>query len=108
MTNLGPQFEGTVPARVLRQEYLPSHHELYSENTGKAWFHEDHDENLGMAREAKLKDANRLYHEDERPGPDNQTLVDHIRSRGFIQPALLDSRWKRVIDGNHHIEAAHS
>jgi hypothetical protein len=108
MGNLNEQQFGTMPARQLRESYRPEPHELYSENTGKPWFHEDDAENLRQHREYKLSEAQRLRYEDEPPGPDNKTLVEHIRDRGFEHgPVLLDSRWKTIVDGNHHLEAAH-
>lgn len=102
--SLGPQF---MPAHQIRSEYRPSPHELYSENTGKPWFHEDDHENLRLHREAKLQEAQKGYYTDEPAGPDNPSLVDHIKRHGFVNTVLLDSRWKHVVDGNHHLEAAH-
>lgn len=113
MSNLNPQQFGTMPARQLRAEYKPEPHELYaglgsSHGDPSPWFHEDPDENLRMHREQKLREAQEPYYKDEPPGPDNKTLVEHIRDRGFVHgPVLVDSRWKRIVDGNHHLEAAH-
>lgn len=107
--HLGPQF---VPAHVLREGFRPEPHELYSGTDSlsaepRPWFHEDDAENLRLHRQAKLAEAQRLAWENEPEGPDNQSLVDHIRDKGFVQPVLVDHRWRTIVDGNHHLEAAY-
>ena len=70
-------------------------------------FHPDDAENLRQHHEFKLREAKRLQWEDEPSGPDNQSLVDHIRTHGFPGTVLLDPKWKTIVDGNHRVEAAH-
>lgn len=100
-----------LPAHVLRESYKPEPHELYlgldSEHPRPA-FHPDETENLRLHREWKLAEAKRLRYEDEPAGPDNQSLVDHVRDHGIQQPLLVDPRWHTIVDGNHHLEAAHA
>jgi hypothetical protein len=104
VTVLGPQW---LPAHEIRSKFRPEPHELYSENTGRPWMHEDDATNLQMTRDYKLSEAHRLQWEDEPEGPDNQSLVGHIRSNGFPGSVLLDRSRNTVIDGNHRLEAAH-
>jgi ParB-like chromosome segregation protein Spo0J len=81
---------------------------LYSENTGKPWFHHDDAENLRQHREYKLSEAKKPYYQDEPEGPDNLSLIDHIRTHGFPGSILVDPKWRHIVDGNHRLEAAHA
>lgn len=105
--NLSPDQFGTRPAHELRSNFRPEPHELYSENTGEPWMHKDDATNLALTRDFKLSEAKKLRWSDEPAGPDNQSLVEHIRAHGFPGSVLLDSRWNTVVDGNTRLEAAH-
>lgn len=108
MPDLNPdQFGDRLPAHEIRSKFRPEPHELYSENTGKPEFHEDDTENLRQVRAFKLNEAQRPKWHDEPPGPDNKSLVEHIKSSGFPGSVLLDRSWRTVVDGNTRLEAAH-
>lgn len=108
MPDLSPdQFGDRLPAHEIRAKFRPEPHELYSPNSGKPEFHKDDTENLRQVRSFKLSEAHRLRWEDEPAGPDNKSLVEHIKSSGFPGSVLLDRAWGTVVDGNTRLEAAH-